>query len=586
MGNKHYFLIFLVILFKGYFSLRFGSFNISIEISLLGLSHKLNKVLKTIFQSEGTLCYISNKSNNTVFPNYFTTPYVTVLVENSSLIKKTPIIVNLKQCNHFLILSSNFEEFKKTIKFLKTFESWNTRGHHVLVIEQTSRIVDIFKEFWSNDVIYTVIVQYDMIDLQIYHGSPFGVNQCGKNTYYSNVNSIDVNMFPVAKSLLGCEHIFAEANKGLQGWPYITVSNKSGIINIITCFLCKALKLKYIIKEIGWDLEQDIIQLKINFTEKKWNKFDSFLFASNRYSVFYDNFDVTDIFLSDENNWVVAKPNHFSNSETLFLIFGVDVWISIFFTYFSFITIWWSFGYLSNEKENLIKCTIAAFALNLSQSIYNLPKISGVRILIYFYMLYAFCLSSGFQGRLSSVLTNPGIQKGIMNVEEMAQSNIIPILHAHVKYFLSTIPNIMVNKIYNRSKIITPHFKNRLQHVLAGNMSTYFPMLYLKLQPDSYRKLKVLGSDFLLDIEHTYTLRKNHPFLDSFNRVIRIMHESGLQHKWVRSITPALNSPSRNRRVILSFEHIEGSFYILGVGYCVGFVVLTLEFIFKHFRTK
>lgn len=123
--------------------------------------------------------------------------------------------------------------------------------------------------------------------------------------------------------------------------------------------------------------------------------------------------------------------------------------------------------------------------------------------------------------------------------------------------------------------------QKRFEHVIRGNISAAFYRTTLDFRPHLYRYIKFIGNEYLSGMEAIYNFKKGHPFLDSFNKYINIIHESGIQEKILSDVMPQKYSNVKDtENVILSFEHVEGSFYILACGLITAIVIFIFELCF------
>lgn len=539
------------------------------------LTSNLTNIVENIFTPNETVVIIYQNQQH-IFSLKISNP---VLIENYSEQTNCDDSKRRKYKNYIITI----EEFDYATNFVRGLQrrcTWNSRGFYLVLVKSTISISNVFDTFWKNKMLYTVLVQYaDLI--KIFSGSPYGKNVCGKYTQATEILSLPNKLFKVPRSLQGCNFKIARLEKVLLPMPFNGNTSVFGVLDGSTKIIADALELTLSIVSAGLETEKKIMSGKIPLNQI-FTEYELYLSPPNRRNEVYKDFDLSKIYFFDDYIWVIAKPKQYSNSFALTLVFSVSVWISLFVVYICCAILFWIV--IPKEHRNVLDSFFKTFGISLSQYFFTRPNRISLSILKQLYIYFLLVVYHCFQGQLSSILTNSGHPPGINTVDEMAVSDATPILYANIIDDYKNKDYPILKKIINKAIPVREDLVERIKLLLKGNISTPLYKISLEYNLDSYKRyLNNIGSDYLLNMEACYTFKKNHPFLDSFNKIITIIHEHGIQHKLIRNVIKRKFRKYDEPKKVLSFDHVEGAFFILTIGYIAASSVFIAEIAYKCF---
>lgn len=197
-------------------------------------------------------------------------------------------------------------------------------------------------------------------------------------------------------------------------------------------------------------------------------------------------------------------------------------------------------------------------------------------------------LNSFFQGNLRSLLTNPGYEPSTSNVEELRRSDVLSVMtFVNHKRRIEAINDSISRKLYEKTNLIkhgnvTAMFEFMIKY---KNVSlTSFKNIYNYLE-EYKSKVKIIGNEYLLNMEASYVMRKGHPLLPNIDYIIQLMKESGVQKKWLSDmVTRKFDAHHKDYEdVVLKFKHLQAAFYCLEIGLMISMVVFIFEVISKYY---
>lgn len=104
---------------------------------------------------------------------------------------------------------------------------------------------------------------------------------------------------------------------------------------------------------------------------------------------------------------------------------------------------------------------------------------------------------------------------------------------------------------------------------------------------------EALGFFFLYFLPQIFQLLPyNSPYLDLFNAELTRLHQMGLIQRWIKEYLPKKDRCSKQSNVIEVLNHIvtmddmQGSFYVLVLGFGAGFFFFFIECIWRYYRKR
>lgn len=526
----------------------------------------LKQILTRNFGNYKTLTFIGDENEDLIVPDSLKNP-VNILVLNKKL------ITNRKDKDFLCVVF--YKDLNFTLENITNLSSWNSRAIYIVVKNQKGNFKNIFETLWKHNLLYTAVIFLNSTKSKIYKATPFNGNMCGKYQNFSSVKYHEKINFTTPKNLSGCEIKAFVMSKLLLFMPYVNDANatEQGIFQKNLKFICDSLNLKINFQDAGLKLEKKMQRNKKDF--QKIND-DILLIILLRLQRFYELYDLTDIYFFDDYNWIVRKSSKLPNFKVLLSVFSSKLWILLAVTFLCCLFIYCILTNV-NSFEKFFEINLILLRYVFGTSINIFFRGTSMKMFIIFYLFYSMNISILFQSKLSSMMTNPGYERGISSFEEMADSNLIPILYSFYRNAYEKLNYSYTRKIYDKSVAVSETFEERLQKVIDGRYTTVVYKHSVLYRPDYLKKIKFIGSDFLMNMEACFNLKKDSPFLDSFNFYIRKIHESGFNHKWMNDIIWMKFIRDGKETKVLTLEHVEGAFKILYVGISFGLVCFVIE---------
>lgn len=418
--------------------------------SEVAVSEKITNTINTIFNNSYSVVFISAENN---LPNLkINLPSVMVkLYKNETLFLDQP-----KKFNNFFIHLDHIDTLPHFINNIVSSPSINTRGNFLILAKNILEPSHIFQEFWKNNIIHIILIQYTNTssNIKTLLSSPYGDNKCGSLIKYIGAKEIHEKLFRIPTKLSGCSLTICKANITYVAMPYAGNPITPGILDTTTEIIGQALNISIIFEMMGKENELEIVSGNMEvYLKPSFDKCNLSLSLVRRYPMFYEWFDMSDIYFYDEYAWTIAKPKLMPNTEVLSAIFPLQIWICIAFAFMGSTIVIFPIARLSKSKL-LLNPVFLMYSITISQvenKRRNMQKMYSFSILIQFYVFYAMYLNVIFQSGLSSILSKPYYLSGIKNVKEMANSDVIPVLASSLRAQFKTVDSLVIRKIYEKS---------------------------------------------------------------------------------------------------------------------------------------
>jgi hypothetical protein len=254
-------------------------------------------------------------------------------------------------------------------------------------------------------------------------------------------------------------------------------------------------------------------------------------------------------------------------------------------------------------------CYSIVISIALGVPVTELPRTSVLRSYVFLLICTSFLKGTVVQNYFTTFLLNPGFEKQISNIRDILHSGIqfgySPATEGYLKHIANEYEYSMMQ---DRRIVCDNHcqcLELMLKHVnFACVSSTYCAEIAMQFRGSSYaiRKVCVLP-DEIYRIQSTMYLKRGHPLLSHFNKMLRWMTEVGLISKWKKDFTSkqklvsVSSSLSYGKDIFvtknivadniyeagffaLSVSHLIPAFYILLVGFSFSLTVLIAEFVY------
>lgn len=547
----------------------------------------LSNIITALFNVDDALCFIATEETLSIQLN----------INNSfTFINQERFMGNGVYVNYVLFVK-NYKVFTQYIAKLRQSGIWDKlnspRGKFFVVNNANSTIrLKILKHLWRNDIYRTILFQNDDQG-KFYSANPFldknifNVNEdeLGSCQNLSRVNFIDYVLFMDKRDFFHSTGYYYLPYTGVPGSKY----------QGITLSLLDLIKIKIninVVYHVSSDAENNEFYVtgRTNLTEQLI--YDGILdafFVSNLYWHYYEVYEITSNAYLEEQYWIIAKPPKKSGADVIVNLFTLQAWMCLITTY---IIMSLTFSLLAKIENERCYTTLNSFqvvlAANLGFYTAIYLKSKYLKLLLFITLLYSIIVFNCVNGGLSSALTNPGYERGITNLKEMIDSNVQPFWNMQKIKLLEAHNTTMAKKLRAKSiaydAVTSP--RNRVDFVKKKlNYCTTAYDSYLKLY--GTEGIRIIGQEFLIPHDIRFGLKKGHPYVPHFNKIIDLVVESGFVKKWVNDIKNVTwDKTVVNKKVVLTIVHLQAAFNLLLYGLGGAIIIFLLEIGIEWCRKK
>ncbi|XP_066943243.1 ionotropic receptor 93a-like [Macrobrachium rosenbergii] len=305
--------------------------------------------------------------------------------------------------------------------------------------------------------------------------------------------------------------------------------------------------------------------------------------------------------------FMIARPKELSRVMLFMEPFTNDTWILIVISVFIMGPIlylfnraspYYSYYGLNNGKGlfDLQNCSWYIYSSILQQGGAQLPESHSGRILLGFWWIYVLIVVTTYSGNLVAFLTFPKIENAVSTLDDLLHAK-DEITWGYIKgtvletYFAEAEGKFAeIGKLAEKEEVAN---KEALYDRVRSSPHAYIEWKtnLLFIMKDEFKKTDTC--DFSLGREEFYyenvalAVPRDSPFLDMFNAEIKRMQTGGLIQKWQKDFWPkkdqcsvtAYGGGDATRTVSLS--DMQGSFFLLFLGFCIAAVFIFAECIYK-----
>jgi hypothetical protein len=529
--------------------------------------------------------------------------------------------------------------FKSQLVTLSGLPFWNARGRCVVVLldmnlsavntapEENALIRSIFHELWENGIINAVVLaptQYtNYSSLDIHTWFPFEEDHCRGPVIRSVIRQQlltdsevrldkNTNLFPDKMSnFYGCE-VTAST------FPYVPFVFPMEKADSNITFYTEGLEIRVL----------HIIARTLNFTTKflpenkhntsKWygmydevsNKLADVGFTATPQTVrSIGHRDHSVWYLKETIRWFGPHAKPTEQWKSLVIIFSPLMWLLVLIIYFICSLIFWSLAKVNTAvREHVtytdaLLCFLQTFSMILGEAVSVRPQTWYLRLFFIVWVFYCLLINTAYQSSLISVLTDPRYEPSVDTVEKLLNSGLsygfvwrFNVWYNFSKDSVSTtiIKNFIPCPILD---VCLKRLSTKQDFAICGGESH---LLYL-----SQTKYCTLGvpnylpfKEEVISIFVTMFFHRGSPFLESFDRIIYRVAESGITQKfwtdirlrYIRNVDDNSDDDDEEDDEesasldVLTVQHLQSAFILLLLGLSCSLAAFLMELL--YFKLK
>ncbi|XP_064113245.1 glutamate receptor ionotropic, NMDA 2D-like [Macrobrachium nipponense] len=310
--------------------------------------------------------------------------------------------------------------------------------------------------------------------------------------------------------------------------------------------------------------------------------------------------DFTRVYVEDPFIIISLKPGPLPKS--------IYVWVGLVVSCLLFGVGYWFFEKIGGDfpggkRQELTHTILFTLGLLLEDP----PRRSAVRIscrtLVGCWLVACFVFMSAYRSALIAHLTVVKRYKPINTMEDLLARKRgytwgrIPLSGASL-LFLSENPSPVIREVYSTMLVLPA--ESQLNRVLAGGYSfvsrKYWALADLLKATMEGLPVHMSTTEYGISSGYGWAFRKGYPNLSTIDKLMQRLLEGGIVDFWIDVVvkkiarrmveegqssgeSKAVVIPDDDQVRVLTLEHLEGAFYLQGIGCCFGLIIFLLELI-------
>lgn len=179
-------------------------------------------------------------------------------------------------------------------------------------------------------------------------------------------------------------------------------------------------------------------------------------------------YESSQIIFFERKVWISPRPRQLSKITVLTRLFEINLWICWLIVLILVTILTWFI-----MRTKFIDTFMQIYSIAIGTSILLIPVTYSAKLLIMFYMIYAFHIIYFFQGQLSSLLTSPAYELPINSFERLAKSNLTIVFYYKLNRdtFRNSL-NSYVQSMNNRTILLYTDTYDPAEYVLTHDNYT------------------------------------------------------------------------------------------------------------------
>jgi hypothetical protein len=295
-------------------------------------------------------------------------------------------------------------------------------------------------------------------------------------------------------------------------------------------------------------------------------------------------------------NWFVPCPKPLSRLQSISHIFSPSVWVAIVVVLFLVTVASCCLAKQSNDIRSYTTMPSALYniwSVTVGVSVTGRPRSLRLRVLFLVFVLYCSAISTIFQTFLTSVLVDPGYGNKLTSLDEILDSGIEFGYPLGLSVVFGVSSDLRHQEVFKRGERCSSYEKCIDKIRETGKYACFLPVQfvqnYISIVHDRSSICLLNDDEYYFSFITTY-VQNGSFFLESLNKFVTVSIESGMIDKTVRE-SVFMSGPIRNDTdvsdgyFVFTLSHLRISFYILSLGYGIGFVLFLCE-VFYHFKLR
>ena len=551
-------------------------------------------------------------------------------------------ISNSEKATGFIIILGKddedtlFREFKSDLVRLSQLPIWNPRGRFIVmslnrnippansVSEEHKLITRILGELWEKDVVNSIVLAHNMdadtsrATVDIHTWFPFTedhcrgpadrtviLDQCVVNSECQFVKN--AKLFPDKMSNFhGC----VLRASTFQYEPFIMSKDKkdSKVTQYSEGVEIKVLQtiasqLNFTVQYLP-EPQNKSHQLHLAYEDVSRKKSDVGFSAAPHTHDAIGKRDHTIGYVKCAVKWFGPLPKPIPHWKGLVILFTPLMWLLVLIVYLIASIIFCSLANVHrsvNEHvsyRNPVACFLHTLSLLLGHAVFVRPHSWYLRL---FFVVWIYCcllINTAYQSSLISVLTHPRFEPPVDTVKKLLQSQMPYGYVTRMKSWYNGAEDAASKTILEKG-IECPSLDDCLKRIIStqdfavcGGGVQILYLSYQKIYSHSEGPTFIPFKDEVVSFLASMFFHSGSPLLESFNRIIYRLVESGMVHKFwedikLKNIGQKEKGTHEDRDedpeeggsdvVVLNVDHLQGAFILLLLGLACGLTVFIIE---------